>query len=238
MPLERVPALPAPWTIVVPFKGGLTAKSRLSQACGETKGLRPEGRHQLALAFLRDTVAAAAAVPAVAHLVVVSSDPGVATAIPDATVLADPGRGLNAAVAAGIEWARSLAPDGPVAALTGDLPCLRPLDLSAALELAREHPLGVVPDRHGTGTTLITAQPGVPVTPRFGPHSCEAHTRADHTALPVPATSTLRQDVDTIADLAWALRRGVGQHTRAAVPQPSSRATRGRRLSVPTAAAV
>jgi 2-phospho-L-lactate guanylyltransferase len=139
--------------------------------------------------------------------------------IPDIILLADPGQGLNAAVARGIAWARSVAPGNPVAALTGDLPCLLSEDLAAGLEAARRHRLAVVPDRSGTGSTMISALSGVPVTPHFGAQSCRAHVLAGHRPLTVPGFSTLRADVDTLEDLDQALRRGVGQHTRAVGPR-------------------
>jgi 2-phospho-L-lactate/phosphoenolpyruvate guanylyltransferase len=212
------------WTLVVPFKGGPGAKSRLGHSAQATPGFRPDVRSRLALAFLADTVAAARAVPEVTDIVIVSSDPALLTAIPDIILVADPGHGLNAALTAGIEWARTQAPHRPIAALTGDLPCLLPSDLAAALTAAGKHPRALVPDRHGTGTTLATALPGRELTPRFGPGSCEAHTRAGHTPLPVPDTSTLRLDVDTVEDLNHALRRGTGRHTRATMLRPPPRA--------------
>lgn len=243
MPLTHPSSAPVrAWTIVVPFKGGTTAKSRLGYATAGVAGFRPDVRRALALAFLCDTVAAARAVPAVGSIVIVSSDPALVTAVPDIALVADPGQGLNAAVTAGISWAGRQDPGNAVAALAGDLPCLRPRDLAAALAAARRHPLSLVPDRHGTGTTLITALPGVPVTPFFGPGSCDAHLRAGHTILPIPADSTLRQDVDTPGDLDQALRRGAGSHTRSTVLRPLPRAYGGRPAArdrpVPATAAV
>jgi 2-phospho-L-lactate/phosphoenolpyruvate guanylyltransferase len=225
MPLESVPAGPSkPWTVVVPFKGGLEAKSRLGHGAHATPGLRPDVRSRLALAFLADTVTAAHAVPEVADIVVVSSDPALLTAIPDIILVADPGHGLNSAVTAGVEWAGRHVPHRPVAALTGDLPCLLPGDLAAALAAAGQHPRSMVPDCHGTGTTMVTAQPGQELIPRFGPGSCRAHTLAGHTLLPIPGTSTLRLDVDTVEDLNRALRHGTGHHTRSTMLRPPPRA--------------
>ncbi|MCG2623420.1 2-phospho-L-lactate guanylyltransferase [Arthrobacter sp. I2-34] len=204
------------WTVVIPFKGGPGAKSRLGTGTPGTAGFRPDVRQALALAFLADTVAAAQAVPAVGRIVIASSDQAVLT-VPDIVLVADPGRGLNAAVTAGVEWAREQQDGGPVAVLAGDLPSLTSGDLAAALDLAAGHRLALVPDRHGTGTTLITAAPGTELVPRFGPGSCEAHRRDGHFLLPVSAASTLRADVDTPADLDRALRRGTGPRTRAIV---------------------
>ncbi|MGD6979047.1 MULTISPECIES: 2-phospho-L-lactate guanylyltransferase [Citricoccus] len=208
----------ASWTVVVPFKGGSMAKSRLGHASEGRPGLHPEQRRRLALAFLRDTVVAARAAEEVGRVVVVSADPAVHTMLPGVTVVADPQRGLNAAVEAGLAWARDHHPV-PVAALTGDLPCLSPRDLSAALDLARRVSLGLVPDKEGSGSTLITAAPGAGITPRFGPGSSQAHRRAGHAVLPVRADSSLRQDVDTVSDLHRALERGAGLATEFAALQ-------------------
>ncbi len=202
-----------PWTIVVPFKGGTAAKSRLGQASGGLAGLGAGLRRRLALAFLRDTVGAMNAVADVGCIVVVSSDPSPTLGLPGVFLVEDPGTGLNAAVASGIEWARARDALSPVAVVTGDLPCLRPRDLAAALKLAREVPLGVVPDGGGSGSTLISALPGAPVSPHFGIDSCRQHRLAGHAVLQVPASSTIRQDVDTSTDLLRALQRGAGVST-------------------------
>jgi 2-phospho-L-lactate guanylyltransferase len=103
-----------------------------------------------------------------------------------------------------------------VAALLGDLPCLVTTDVDDALIRAAAHPLAVVPDAEGSGTTLITALPGVELVPRFGVGSAVRHAQAGHAVLDVAPDSTLRFDVDTEQDLAAALARGVGPRTRAA----------------------
>ncbi|MGA1835290.1 2-phospho-L-lactate guanylyltransferase [Herbiconiux sp. 11R-BC] len=112
-----------------------------------------------------------------------------------------------------------------VAALLGDLPCLTTADVDAALEAAAAHPLAVVPDAEGTGTTLITALPGVPLVPRFGAGSAARHTAAGHAPLELPPTSTLRLDVDTAADLARAEARGLGPATALVVADAARRHT-------------
>lgn len=83
----------ARWAVVVPFKGGNAAKSRLVRPADKFPPLRLEQRKRLALTFLQDTVAAVAATDRVGCLVVVSSEPGLAAALPDATVIPDPGKG-------------------------------------------------------------------------------------------------------------------------------------------------
>lgn len=217
MQFRTTRALPVqPWTLVVPFKGGTAAKSRLGNASEELGGLEAGLRRRLALAFLQDTLAAMAAVDDVGCIVVVSSDPDAAHGVSGIFVVEDPGNGLNAAVASGIEWARTRNAHSPVAVLTGDLPCLRPDDLAAALDMARGVPLGLVPDREGTGSTMISALPGVRVSPHFGLDSCRLHRLAGHALLPVSAISTIRHDVDTTPDLLRALQHGAGESTELA----------------------
>jgi 2-phospho-L-lactate guanylyltransferase len=216
------------WTIVIPFKGGSNAKSRLGNL-GHVRSSGPVLRRELALAFLEDTVRAAATAKGVARIIVVSSDPAPVETGGDALFLPDPGQGLNAAVEAGIAYARTLDSLAPVAALTADLPCLRPRDLEEALDQARHHRLAVVPDRHGTGTTMISALPYVAVSAQFGTGSCAAHIRAGHSVLALPENSTLRADIDTVDDLADAVRRGVGDHTRDALQAAGSGARPGPR---------
>ncbi|RAM37342.1 2-phospho-L-lactate guanylyltransferase [Arthrobacter globiformis] len=205
----------AKWTLVVPFKGGPNGKSRLQGNLG-TDRLGPGLRREIALGFLRDTVTAAAAAANVAHIIVVSSDPATVMDAGKIQMLPDPGQGLNGAVKAGFAFARSLGVT-PVAAITADLPCLEVRDLEYALEGAKHHSLGIVPDLDGTGSTMISALPGAPVNPCFGPHSRAGHQHAGHRLLPIPRSSTLRADVDTLEDLASAIERGVGAHTRAAL---------------------
>jgi len=206
----------ATWSLIVPFKGGPGAKSRLAGYNGR-ETINPVLRRGLALGFLRDTVTAAAAAASVGRIIIVSSERAAVMSHPKIRMLADQGLGLNAAVDAGFAFARSLDRTLPVAAITADLPCLTVADLEYALERACHHPLTVVQDRDGTGTTMISALPGVRVRPLFGHRSRDAHLAACHSLLPIPHGSTLRADVDSVDDLAAAIRIGVGENTRAAL---------------------
>ncbi|HEY8720129.1 2-phospho-L-lactate guanylyltransferase [Pengzhenrongella sp.] len=206
------------WTVVVPLKAGPEVKSRLAG------WLPPTPRVLLARAMAGDTLAAAAAARRVETIVVVTDDLATARAARRA-VGAAPGRvvvhvvrepdpgGLNPAVRAGIDRARRLTPANGVAVLLGDLPALRPGDLDAALGQGSAHPLGVVLDAAGTGTTLLTAAPGVAMDPAFGPGSAAAHLARGHTRLNVAAGSGLETDVDVRADLEAVLARGPGPRT-------------------------
>lgn len=109
--------------------------------------------------------------------------------------------GLDAAVLAGTAHARTVAPTAPVAVVLGDLPRLDPADLDAALTLAARHERAHVSDTDGTGTTLLTAAPRCELRPRFGAGSSRRHAEARHVRLDVPQASTLRHDMDGVADL-------------------------------------
>ncbi len=193
------------WTVLVPVKELGQAKSRL-------RGALPGVPHpDLVLALVLDTLSAALACPAVAVVVVVSSDETVAGAARElgAKVLPDaPAAGLNPALA----HAAAAAGGGPLAALAGDLPALRGAELAAALAAATIR--GYVPDAAGTGTTLLAAPAGCRLEPRFGPDSARAHANSGAVEL-TGAGPSLRRDVDTPADLAAAVRLGIGRRTSA-----------------------
>lgn len=196
------------WTLVIPVKGS-TGKSRLEH---------PD-RAALATAIALDTIGAACRAQRVAQVVVVTSDGEFALeAVSDVAaaprplmrVVPDPGAGLNAAVSAGLA---ATDPARARAALLGDLPALHSGDLDAALERATRHDRTYVADAEGTGTTLITARPDVPLEPAFGRGSAARHAEAGFAPLDVPATSTLRRDVDTAEQLRAASRLGLGPRT-------------------------
>ena len=205
------------WSLVVPAKRLAVAKTRLRPVTADLPG--PGAAHaDLVLALLADTVAAALACPSVRTLIVVTDDPAarrLVRRLGARTVADEPDEGLNPALAHGAAGLR-----GPVAALSSDLPALRPDELGAALTAA-EHagregrPRTFVADEAGSGTTLLTAV-DVALDPRFGPRSAAAHAAAGALPLTV-AVPTLRRDVDTADDLAAVGRLGTGPHTTAVV---------------------
>lgn len=194
----------------MPVKRLSVAKSRLS----------PYGdpaRRALALAFAADVVAAALACPGVEQVLVVTSDPdagrelarlGARTA-PD-----DPESGLNAALERGARLLRAGAPGRGVAAVSADLPALRPQDLADVLAAVLPSGRALVADLAGTGTTVLAAAGDAPLGAAFGPGSRDRHRSSG--AVQVPAAEGVRVDVDTPADLQRALALGVGPRTAAA----------------------
>jgi 2-phospho-L-lactate guanylyltransferase len=201
------------WRLVVPVKCQRTAKSRLHPPAGVA---RPDLAHAIAL----DTITAALAAIAPAHLVLVTSDEPTAAFVREqgGVVIPDPGQGLNAAIRAGIDFVdRALGP-GPTAVLLGDIPALRPQDLVAALGECARHPRALVPDASGAGTVLLSAGSPRDLNPRFGPDSARRHScdclRLD---LDLPA---LRTDVDDDLALRRAVSLGVGRHTAVVLGLP------------------
>lgn len=197
------------WTVIVPVKHTAYGKSRMTPAGAD--------RAELALAIAVDTVLAVAACDAVDEVIVVTDDDRLPGLTPDdVRFVADPGAGLNAAIAAGAAVARP----GPRAALLGDVPALAPHDLAVALLAAARVPRAVVADAEGIGSTLVTAAAGLSWASEFGPASFAAHLRMGCVALDVRADSTLRRDVDTITALAEAAELGLGAHTAAWLSVP------------------
>jgi 2-phospho-L-lactate guanylyltransferase len=183
------------WTVIIPVKPAASGKSRL--------GLGPE----LARAIALDTVAAVVACDVVERVLVVTADPDLAP--PGAEVIPeDAPAGINAAIRA----AAAESGSGPRAALLGDLPSLRPDDLAHALALAAEHPRAFVADHEQTGTTLVTATPGVELLTAFGTDSAARHRELGLVELSVPG-STVTMDVDTPEQLERAREAGLGAAT-------------------------
>lgn len=194
------------FTLLVPVKDGRGAKTRLGE-------VGAAGRADLMAAFARDAITAARATT-LADVVVVGDPDALGPRAADLGVgiVPDEGAGdLNRALAAAA--ARVARADRGVAVMLADLPCLRTVDLESALTEALA--LGVrafVADAAGTGTTLLSAPPGVDLDPRFGRGSAQAHAASG--ALPLAGgLASLRLDVDTTEDLDEALRLGVGPDT-------------------------
>lgn len=189
------------WHVIVPVKPAAAGKSRL--------GVPDVDRVALARAIALDTIEAAIAAPAVARVLVVTSDEETADAVRaiDAVeIVPDIVDGLRAAIALGIEAA---GPGVARAVLLGDVPALQPEELGHALALASTAGRAFVPDADGMGTVLATARAGLPFEPHFGIDSAAAHRRAGFAELELPPTWGLRRDVDTVEHLDSAATHGM-----------------------------
>jgi 2-phospho-L-lactate guanylyltransferase len=200
--------VPQQWVVVVPVKELRLAKTRLTH-------FEPKMRAELALAVARDVVAAAIACPTVVAVYVITNDLLAAEtlAADGAFVIADTqDSGLNAALSDGARVASGWYPRAGIAALSSDLPALSPTELTSALTAAEGAPRCFVPDQAGTGTTLLTAAPGVPLAPDFGSASRDRHLRSGAVEL-AGDWPGLRCDIDTPADLERAILQQLGIHT-------------------------
>jgi 2-phospho-L-lactate/phosphoenolpyruvate guanylyltransferase len=186
------------WTVLVPIRALPSAKSRLASS------VPAEVFEPLVAAIRADTLEAVRAARPVARVVVVGNRPA-----PDVTYV-QTSPGLNGALRDAAAFAREQWPDDGIAALVGDLPALRPAELADALDAAAAHPTAFVPDRTGTGTTMLTARPDVVLDPRFGLGSAGRHREI---AAELHAGAGLRHDVDTADDLAAAAELGLGART-------------------------
>lgn len=155
--------------------------------------------------MLRDCVAAALATD-LGEVLVVTPDPDLRAVVHnDGAVAVDHEGGLNEAITAALGAGRS-------AVLLPDVPAVRPEQLAQVLAASES---GFVPDRAGTGTTLLF---GTGLLPRFGPGSAARHEAAGWRRISM-AECGLTVDVDTAADLEIARSLGLGPHTAEVLTQ-------------------
>jgi 2-phospho-L-lactate/phosphoenolpyruvate guanylyltransferase len=201
------------WTIIIPVKDTRFAKTRLSPFSQPV-------RAALALAFALDATTAALTCPAVRAVLAVTNDDAAARELErvGAQVVSDtPNAGLNAALRHGAAHVRRHDPGLAVAAMSGDLPAVRTVDLTAAFAAAAALPRWFVADADGIGTTLLAVKGAQPLAPSFGPRSRHEHRLSGATDLELADLERLRRDVDTVEHLWQAVRLGVGLHTARAL---------------------
>jgi 2-phospho-L-lactate guanylyltransferase len=212
------------WSVLMPVKVLSEAKSRLAGLAGPRRG-------ELALAVACDTVTAVLRTDQAARAIVITDDPVAASALRalGAQVIPDePRDGLNAALRHGAAVAARSWPENGTAALSADLPALRPAELALALQAAARWPNAFVADAAGDGTTLYTAAPGVAFRPAFGLASRARHAAGGAIELGLTDVPGLRRDVDTPADLRGAAELGLGPRTAPLATELLRCAPRGR----------
>ena len=188
-------------TVIVPFRG-TDPKRRLDR-------LDRAARSTLASAMLADVLEAARAVGPV--LVVAGKAPPLP---PGVEHVADPRRGLGAAVRAGLDAATDRALQAPLLVVNADLPCATARDLLALAGAVPEGGLVVAPAADGTTNALGLADERL-FEPVYGPGSAARFIGlAESRELDAP---NLRDDVDTLADLVRVADR-VGPRTRELLP--------------------
>jgi 2-phospho-L-lactate/phosphoenolpyruvate guanylyltransferase len=207
---------------IVPVKSFDSAKQRLAGA------LAGGSRRSLAQAMFSDVLAALGRARNVDGVVVVTAEAAAeSVARRAATVLHDDAQaGQSPAAAIGIRHALDAGRER-VVLLPGDTPLIDPAELDELLArtAADRIAVGIVADRHGTGTNALVLTPPDAIAPSFGPGSLARHVAAAAAAgvsHRVERAPTLEHDVDTpddLAALAAALEagRGAARHTRAAI---------------------
>jgi 2-phospho-L-lactate/phosphoenolpyruvate guanylyltransferase len=193
--MESVPGRAQHAGVVIPIRAFRSGKARLADALDEDQ------RAGLALAMAERVVAAAGVLP----IVVVSSDREVGTWVDAAGIerVDDPGRGLDAAVAAGFEHHRARERRRVIVA-HADLPLARP---AALVRFAAAGPdiVTIVPCHRDDGTPVLALPTDVPFPFAYGPGSARRHAaaaRALGCAVHLVRDPLLGYDVDVPADLA------------------------------------
>lgn len=200
---------------VVPVKELAGAKQRLSAV------LAPALRQALMLAMLEDVLAALAASPDLAGLLVVTVDPQAGQlALRHGARIVESGarEGHSGAVAAA---ARLLDAEGRAGMLTlpGDVPLVTPAEIAALIEAHRPAPsFTIAPSHDERGSNAVLCSPPAAVPLSFGEDSFFPHLRAAEAHGIVPTVrhlSGLARDIDTPEDLAVFVRIASSSRARA-----------------------
>lgn len=141
-------------------------KSRLAA------GLSPGRRRELVDSMLWHVLDVLRAAPGIDRVAVVSPDHD---GLPEDVVrLADPGGGLNAALA---QAARQATARGAtrLVIVHADLPRLRREEVTALIEASRAAGVGIAPDHRGSGTNALCLTLPASMRFEFGPGSLERH---------------------------------------------------------------
>jgi 2-phospho-L-lactate/phosphoenolpyruvate guanylyltransferase len=199
---------PARFAVLVPMKRTSRAKSRLGS-------LGEQPREELAAAFATDTVSAVLASDRVARVLVVTDDHLLARAMTElgADVIPDGTTDLNGTLVQAAAEMHRRDPELSLAAVCADLPALRPDELTAAFAAADPERLSFVADQERVGTTAVIAPRLDLFRPSFGDGSRRHHLEGGAYEVDGIDVPGLRRDVDDPADLADALRLGVGPRT-------------------------
>jgi 2-phospho-L-lactate/phosphoenolpyruvate guanylyltransferase len=209
---------------IVPVKSFDVAKQRLAGA------LARGSRESLAQAMFSDVLAALRHARLVEAIAVVTANPTAESLARDAgMVLRDDARaGQSAATEIGIRHALA-ARFERVLLVPGDAPMIDAVEVDQLLARTEADGIavGIVADRHGTGTNALVLAPPDALAPSFGPDSLARHVAAAEEASVshrLEHAPSLAHDVDTPDDLAalWTALQGLrvgAQRTRGTLMQ-------------------
>ncbi|UJA21865.1 2-phospho-L-lactate guanylyltransferase [Thermoleophilia bacterium SCSIO 60948] len=193
-------------TAIIPVKRFSQTNQRL---LGE---IDPRARALLAGSMLSDVLAAVARARRIERTIVVTGEGRAERIALEASkrlrrpleVLQDPvDQGHSEAATLGIVRAKATGA-GCVALLPIDCPLLDPSELDGALDAQPDSGVGVIPDRHGSGTNGLILSPADAIRPAFGADSRRIHLeRAEARGLAgaVRELPSMALDLDTPDDL-------------------------------------
>ncbi len=201
-------------TAVLPVKRFDAAKQRLAG------GIEVERRRELAGAMVADVLEAIGEARAIERLIVVTGEPLAQELANEAgaEVVADPeDAGHVEAALAGIARAEVEGAER-VVLLAGDCPLLDPRELDRLLTGVPGSYVGIVPDRHGTGTNALLLSPPGAIVPAFGEGSRDRHVEAARAAgvpFGIEELPSIELDLDTPGDVIALTRELAKQPKRA-----------------------
>ena len=181
---------------VVPVKALAESKSRLFPERAR------RDVEELSLAMMGDVIACLRAVSDIARVVVVTPDPGVASAAQTqgAEALLRPDPGLNQAIEAAS--AAVAGPGDAVLVVLGDVAAADPAEVAQLVAAAPARGVALAPSRDGGTSALLRCPPDV-IPARFGRDSAKRHREAAASAgapLVELALPSLAIDVDLSED--------------------------------------
>lgn len=187
-------------TAILPVKRFDKAKRRLGQ---DIDGRR---KRSLVRSMLGDVLDALGKSAEIDRVLVVTREPDVPKTDTEWIRVEEPDdvADHSGAAALGIERAIEAGAER-VVLVPGDCPLLDPAELDAALRRAHTGRIGIVPDRHGTGTNALILDPPDAIEPSFGEGSRIRHedlVRAEPVLTPViERLYSMTLDIDTPSDL-------------------------------------
>lgn len=185
---------------VLPVKRFDAAKQRLAAGIDDAR------RQELAGAMVADVLEAIGKARTIDRVIVVTGEPLAQelAAEAGAEVVPDPeDAGHVEAALAGIARAEVEGAER-VVLLAGDCPLLDPRELDRLLTGVPGRYVGIVPDRHGTGTNALLLSPPDAITPAFGEGSRDRHVEAARQAeIPfgIEELPSIELDLDTPGDV-------------------------------------
>ena len=196
------------WALL-PFKGAADAKQRLASVLSEAE------RAALAMAMVRDVLAALANTPMLAGIVLASRDAAAAELAAEvgAEVFPDTAGDLSGAVAQASDYAARRGASGTLF-VPGDVPLVEPLDIAAVLNGHQR--VTLVPDANDLGTNAAASSPPNAFEYLFDGKSFKPHIASAARAgikARVVRRPAFGLDVDTVEELAAVAARATGTRT-------------------------